>query len=134
MWGGRCLTVMCVREPNLPPSAVRVEDVRASEAPGPLSLFLFVPPSLHRLCRVVSPHMLVCNGGGGGVRGYMGVGWRGHRRMGSLRLFPVAVDTCLHACAPLKLSFNPSGLPLPLSPLLSSRCLHVWITSEAPLS
>lgn len=47
VWGGRCLTVMCVREPNLPPSAVRVEDVRASEAPGPLSLS--VCPSLSSL-------------------------------------------------------------------------------------
>lgn len=64
----------CVRGSNLPPSAVRVEDVGASEAPG--------PPSLHWQCHVVSPHMLVCRGGGGvGLEGMWALdgvcwGWR----------------------------------------------------------
>lgn len=66
------LTVVCVRarerESNLPPSAVRVEDVGASEAPGP-------PSSLRWQCHVVSPHMLVCRGGWGGFGGGLGVGW-----------------------------------------------------------
>lgn len=74
--GGRCLTVVCVCESNLPPSAVRVGDVRATEAPGPpsfsLSFSLSVPPSLHWQCHVVSTHMLVCSGGGVGCKGCRG--------------------------------------------------------------
>lgn len=66
--GGGWLTVVCVCEPNLPPSAVRVRDVRATKAPGPPSLSrplpLPVSPCLHWQCHVVSPHMLVCSGGG----------------------------------------------------------------------
>lgn len=54
--------------------------------------------------------------------------------MGSLRLFSVAVDTCLFACAPLTFPFNPSSFPFPLSLLLSSLCLCVWIITEASLS
>lgn len=42
-------------------------------------------------------HWMVCVGGGG--------------TSGSLRLFPVAVDTRLLACVPLTFPFNPSGSP-----------------------
>lgn len=82
----------CVRASNLPPSAVRVEVVGASKAPG--------PPSLPWQCHVVSPHMLVCRGGGGVGWGWRGCGcWvgcvGGVGPSGSLRLFPVAVDTGL---------------------------------------
>lgn len=83
--------VMCVHEPYLPPSAVRAEDVRASEAPG--------RPSLHWQCHVVSPHMLVWSGG-----------WRGHSYMGSLCLFPVAFDSCLPALCAAVISFKPLWL------------------------
>lgn len=112
VWNWRWLTVVCVREPNLPPSAVRMVDVRASKAPA--------PPSLHRQCYIVSPHMLVCSGGG--VMGHAGLGWKGHGHMGSPHLFPVAVHTCLLACAP---RFNPSSCPSPppAAVLSPSLCL-----------
>lgn len=83
---------------------------------------------------MLSAHICLSAVEGGRVRGCMGVGWRGHRHMGSLRLFSVAVDTCLLACAPLTFPFNPSSFPISLSLLLSSLCLGVWITTEAPLS
>lgn len=72
------MTVVCMCESNLPPSAVRVGDVMATEAPGHLLFsrsLSAVPPSLRWQCHVVSPHMLVCSGGvrgGGGGGGDIG--------------------------------------------------------------
>lgn len=62
-------------------------------------------------------------GGWGGAGG--GVGWcvGGVGTSGSLRLFPVAVDTRLLARVPLTFPFNPSGSSG------SSVCLY-WMTSE----
>ncbi len=119
--GGRWLTVVCMHEPNLPPSAVRVEDVRATEAPGPPS---FSPshslfPPLFTGNVMLSAH--ICLSAEEGGWGYRRVGWRGHRHTGSLRCFPVAVDTCLPACAWLMLFL----LTPPAPPVLPSLCATV---------
>lgn len=78
VWGRRWLTVVCMREPNLPPSAVRVEDVRPSKAPGhPPPLCLSLPLFTGNV--MLSAHICLSAVEWGRVRGDdMGVGWRGH--------------------------------------------------------
>lgn len=66
--GGQ-LTVVCVREPNLPPSAVRVEDVRAIGSWSSLLLFLSLRLSLPLFAGNVMLSAHICSSaveGGGG--------------------------------------------------------------------
>lgn len=120
MWGRRWLTVVCMREPNLPPSAVRVEDVSASKAPGPP----FPPPTPLSVCPSLSSLAMSCCQPTYACLQWRGVGYgrmiwgSGGGDMGSLRLFSVAVDTCLLACAPPVCSL----LTPPASPFLFPFC------------
>lgn len=76
--GGRWLTVVCVREPNLPPSAVRVGDVRATGAPGPPSSSLCLSLPLFTGNVMLSAHICLSavegGWGQGSVRGGRGGG------------------------------------------------------------
>lgn len=109
---------VCVWEPSLPPSTVKSSGCQAYSRLLVLPLSLSVPPSLPWQCHFVSTHMLVCS-----RVGVVGLGWRRHRHMGSLRLFPVAVDTWLLACVPLLTVFplTPSAPSRPRSPLWAAE-------------
>lgn len=106
VWGGvyrRWLTVMCVHEPNLPPSAVRLEDVRGSRSCGP-SLLL---SSLAMLCCQPTYARLQCVCAC--VR-FKGLGGWGHEHMGQPPSFSCR---CLHSsrCS------SAADVPAPSAPL-----------------
>lgn len=119
VWGGRLLTVVCMHEPNLPPSAVRVRDVRATEAPGPPSFSL--PPSLSSQAMSCCQPTYACLQWRGGVGVVWGSGG-GDRGTWAASVFFLSPSTLVSpACAPLMLfPFNPSSSP-PSSP----RSLHL---------
>lgn len=127
VWGGRLLTVVCMHEPNLPPSAVRVRDVRATEAPGPPSFSL--PPSLSSQAMSCCQPTYACLQWRGGVGVVWGSGG-GDRGTWAASVFFLSPSTLVFLpvrrwCCSL---LTPPAPPRPL------HALCIWITSEAPLS